>query len=111
MVWGPSGNLAAIALSFVQYYTHTLKLLASEAFIEILILLAHLSVVQSYVAGREEFQIVELFAGAARVSRLAKALGIRASALDKALCKGNNRDVTNCMDINTDAGFLLLVNI
>ena len=54
---------------------------------------------------------MELFAGAARVSRLGKALGLHAGALDKALCKGNNRDVTNCMDINTDAGFLLLIYI
>ena len=82
----------------------------SQAFIEILILLGHLSMVQAHASSAAEFQVVELFAGAARVSRLARALGLPCTALDKALCTGDNRAGTNSMDINTNAGFLFLAS-
>ena len=48
----------------------------------------------------EHFEVVEMFAGSARVSRLAKGLGKHAVALDKS--------IDGSMDLNTDAGFLLL---
>ena len=82
-----------------------------QAFIEILILLGHLSMVQAHAPSTAEFQVVELLAGTARVSRLSRALGLPCAALDKAMCKENNRTATNCMDINTSAGFLLLASL
>ena len=50
-----------------------------------------------------EYQVIEFFAGGARKSRLAKGLRLRSVALD--------RDFGASMDLNTPAGFLLLVSI
>ena len=49
-----------------------------------------------------EYQVIEFFAGGARTSRLAKGLRLRSVALD--------RDFGASMDLNTPAGFLLLVS-
>ena len=55
-----------------------------------------------------ETEVLELFGGAARVSRLARGMGWKSVSLDKSYDKGDNQRVCNAMDINTDAGFLLL---
>ena len=47
-----------------------------------------------------EFQVLEFFGGAARTARLARGCNLAAGSLD--------RDYSSTMDINTDAGFLLL---
>ena len=72
-----------------------------------MVLLGHLSSIQRKPFEKEA-QIVEIFAGAARISRLAKAMGLHAIALDKDYCSGNNKTKSNCMDVNTSAGFLFL---
>ena len=75
-----------------------------EAFIEILVLLLHL---QMFIdsAPPAEYEVVEMFAGQARVAKLAKSLlGISACALDKSYCDNH------AMDINSSAGFLRLVS-
>ena len=66
--------------------------------------------VQETAAKAGELEVVEMFAGAARVSRLAQALGLATVALDKVFCDGDNKSKTNCMDLNTSAGFLFLGN-
>ena len=76
---------------------------AEQAFIEIIILLGHLSLVAE-LSNNPEHEILELFAGSARISRLARAAGMCAAAVDKAYCKSKH----NGMDLNTSSGFLLL---
>ena len=63
--------------------------------------------VQDQLNKAPDMDVVEVFAGASRVSRLATSMGLKAVALDKLLCDGNNVSNTNCMDINTSASFLL----
>ncbi|CAE7231749.1 unnamed protein product [Symbiodinium sp. CCMP2592] len=68
-----------------------------NAFIQIMVLLASMDVARPC----EHFEVVEMFAGSARVSRLAKGLGKHAVALDKS--------IDGSMDLNTDAGFLFML--
>ncbi|CAE7244593.1 unnamed protein product, partial [Symbiodinium sp. KB8] len=67
------------------------------ALIEIMVLLASMDVARPC----EHFDVVEMFAGSSRVSRLAKGLGKHAVALDKS--------IDESMDLNTDAGFLFML--
>ena len=55
------------------------------------------------------YHVLDFFAGKARIARIAKSCGLAAAALDKDYCDGDNRKKTNSMDVNTNAGFLLLV--
>lgn len=54
-----------------------------------------------------EIEIMELFAGVARLTRLAKSLGIPAQAHDVTFDKGEFGK--SCMDISTAAGFSPLI--
>ena len=73
-----------------------------EALIEIIVLLGFLAIPGLHGHDpMEEYQVIEFFAGAARTARLAKALKLPSAALD--------RDFDPAMDLNTPAGFLLLV--
>ena len=69
----------------------------------VIFLLGHLDIGET---ASKPFEIIELFAGTAKIARMGKALGLSATALDKTYCSGDNKQTTNCMDINTDAGFL-----
>ena len=56
--------------------------------------------------GDHEFELLEFYAGAARIAKLYKGLGGSAAAMDKDFDKeGNNRTRNNSMDFNTSAGF------
>lgn len=56
--------------------------------------------------GDHEFEVLEFYAGAARLAKLCKSLGGSAAAMDKDYDKeGNNRTKNNAMDFNTSAGF------
>ena len=57
----------------------------------------------------DRYHIIELFGGQARICRLGKASGARVCSLDRTYCDGDNKKKTNAMDMNTDAGFVLLV--
>ena len=70
----------------------------TEAFVEIIILLGFLSM--PALRREKQYQVLEFFGGAARTARLAKGLKLKSGSLDKSY--------HNSMDINTDAGFLLL---
>ena len=70
----------------------------TEAFVEIIILLGFLSMPALH--REKQYQVLEFFGGAARTARLAKGLKLKSGSLDKSY--------HNSMDINTDAGFLLL---
>ena len=51
-------------------------------------------------------QVLELFAGQARISRLANAVGLRACALDAVYDKEAESINNSCFNINTDAGYV-----
>lgn len=52
--------------------------------------------------------LIEYFAGARRLCKLAHALGCKSVAMDKKYDDGDNRTKNNSMDINTSAGFVQL---
>ena len=57
----------------------------------------------------DRYQVIDMFAGKGRLAKMAKGLGLEAAALDRDYdTKGDNRRCSNCMDINTSGGFLLL---
>ena len=77
-----------------------------EAFIYIIIMLGHLNLLKPM----EHYQVIDMFAGRGRLAKLAKALGLQAAAVDSEYdSKGDNKRRSNCMDINTSGGFLLLL--
>ena len=56
-----------------------------------------------------EFEILEYYAGAARLARLGKASGVNVAAMDFLYDKGaDNRTKNNSHDMNTNAGFVFL---
>ena len=55
-----------------------------------------------------EYQVLEMFAGCARVSRLATACSLRAVAHDILFDDERHHHGKSCMNINEDAGFLFL---
>ena len=70
----------------------------------ILICLAKLSIVEE----KDHYRVLDFFSGRARVARIARKVGLASVAVDKDYCDGDNYAKTNSMDLNTDAGFLLL---
>ena len=58
---------------------------------------------------KDAVQVIDLFAGQARLAKLAAALGYVAVALDQAYDKdADNVKFSNSMDLCTSAGFVLL---
>lgn len=55
------------------------------------------------------FEIVEFYAGAARLAKICANLGGKAAAMDFLYDDGDNKSRNNAMDMNTSAGFLLLI--
>lgn len=62
-----------------------------------------------------QFQVVEFFAGRARISKMCSRLGLRTGSFDITYDKAGNWSTRNglpkrsCFDMNSDAGFLFLV--
>lgn len=57
---------------------------------------------------QDKYEILEFFAGERRLARLANDLGRPTASMDKMYDSANNIDATNCMDLNTSAGFTFL---
>ena len=57
---------------------------------------------------RSDWEVIEYFAGARRLCKLAHALGCKSVAMDTKYDDGDNRTKNNSMDINTSAGFVQL---
>ena len=58
---------------------------------------------------KDHLQVIDLFAGRARLARLARALGYAAVALDKDFdVIADNIKTANAMDLCTSAGFVSL---
>ena len=70
-----------------------------EVFITIIILLSWTTA----YAGRDAYDLIDLFAGAARVARATRAAGMKAAALDL-----NYHRKPQTFSINASAGFLCL---
>lgn len=63
----------------------------------------------SFNQDTDQYQVLEFYAGAARVSKLASNLGVRVAAMDKNYDTiGDNKKRNNAMDFNTSAGFTFL---
>lgn len=63
----------------------------------------------SFNQDTDQHQVLEFYAGAARVSKLASNLGVRVAAMDKNYDTiGDNKKHNNAMDFNTSAGFTFL---
>ena len=59
-----------------------------------------------------EYEVLEFYAGAARLAKLAQARGKNAAAMDFLYdTKGDNHTKNNSMDMNTSAGFTFLIPI
>ena len=57
-----------------------------------------------------EYEVLEFYAGKARLAKLAKALGKNSAAMDFVYdTKGDNSTKNNSMDMNTSAGFTFLI--
>ena len=77
-----------------------------EAFVKLVVLVSMMTIFEP----EKELVYLELFAGRARLTRLARSLGYPAKAHDFAfdIEAKNNLDRNNCMDLTSDAGYLLL---
>ena len=75
--------------------------LTFEAFVSLVLCLSFLPA--AYL-DTKHYDIVEIFAGAARISRGARVLGRRSCAVDLEY-EGKGGCKRGCMDITTDAGF------
>ena len=69
----------------------------TEVFVALIILTAHLNL----GLDNSDFQILELFAGTRRISRLATSIGLNAAAHDVLYDEGNAHN------INSSSGFVL----
>lgn len=71
----------------------------------IIFLIGHLTMVN--LDGN--FEILEFYAGAARLAKISANLGGKAAAMDYLFDDGDNKTRNNAMDMNTSAGFLPLI--
>ena len=109
------GTLPAILDTYGAKFSSVQELLLSvpfpqrskpEAFVKLVLLVSMMSVFEP----EKELVYLELFAGRARLTRLARSLGYPAEAHDLSFDveAKNNLDRNNCMDLTSDAGYLLL---
>lgn len=81
-------------------------MLSAKAFVKLVLFVSWLSIVEP----DKELVFLELFAGTARLTKLAKALGFAAEGHDITYDKHPEKHGgNNAMDITGDAGYLLLV--
>lgn len=61
---------------------------------------------------KSEYEILEFYAGQARLAKMATALGVKSAAMDFLYDpEGDNRTKNNSMDMCTSAGFVFLIRI
>ena len=78
----------------------------TQVFVVIILLIGYLDVVDMT---KNEYDVLELYAGQQRLVKLAKGLGMRTAAMDRDYdTLGDNRSKNNAMDMNTSAGFVFL---
>ena len=78
--------------------------MAAKEFILLVLLICFLTLLKK----EDRFQIIDLFAGQARLAKLAAGLGLSAVALDRAFDSADNPAQSNSMDLCTNAGFVSL---
>lgn len=67
-------------------------------------MLGHLECVD---VNKDQYHVVEFYAGAARLAKLTSGIGGSATAFDRTYDKdGDNKKKRNAMDFNTSGGFL-----
>lgn len=80
----------------------------AKVFIVTILLLGHLEFVDMDGPG-PQYEILELYAGQARLAKMANALGVSSAAMDFLFdAEGDNKTKNNCQDMCTSGGFLLL---
>lgn len=78
----------------------------SKVFLVIILLVAHLDIVDTEL---NSYEVLEFYAGAARLAKISAALGVKSAAMDILYDEGDNKKKNNAMDMNTSAGFLFLI--
>ena len=80
--------------------------LSSKAFIFLVLLIGYCRLAEH----KDHFQVIDMFAGQARLAKLGHGLGLNVAAMDRMYDKiGDNKKTSNCMDLGTDGGFARLV--
>ena len=83
---------------------------SAQVFVVCILLLGHLSFVDPEKTEHEtQYEILEFYAGQARLAKMASALGVPSAATDFLYDDGDNKHKNNSMDMCTSAGFLLLI--
>lgn len=78
----------------------------SKVFVITILLIGHLDMCDMSM---ERYQVLEFYAGAARLAKLSRNLGLASAAMDIVYDqKGNNRQLNNAHDMNTSGGFVSL---
>ena len=73
-----------------------------------ILLIGHLTLVD---VTKNEYSILEFYAGEKRLAKLGAALGEKTAAMDVLYDKmGDNINTNNCMDMNTSGGFTFLTD-
>lgn len=100
LLWSKRGSVTIGSPS--QHTAH------AKVFIVLILLIGHLNVVK-WENPREEYDILEFYAGQARLARLGKAMGLHVAAMDFLMdTEGDNKRKNNATDMNTSAGFVFL---
>lgn len=79
-----------------------------KVFIIIVLLAGHLGMVDM----NSNYEVLEYYAGAARLAKISSSFGVKTAAMDIIYdLEGDNKTKNNSMDMNTSAGFLPLISI
>ena len=78
----------------------------SKVFVITILLIGHLQICDMTM---DKYQVLEYYAGAARLAKLSRNLGLPSAAMDIIYDReGDNKRVNNAHDLNTSAGFVSL---
>ena len=84
---------------------------STQAFILLILLVGNLTIVDMENPA-SHYEVLEYYAGTARLARLGKAMGINVAAMDSLYdVAGDNRKKNNSHDLNTSAGMVSLYQI
>lgn len=78
----------------------------TQVFVVIILLIGYLDMVDMT---KNEYDVLELYAGQQRLVKLAKGLKMKTAAMDRDFdTLGDNKSKNNAMDMNTSGGFVFL---
>ena len=84
---------------------------SAQAFILLILLIGNLTIVD-FENPAAEYEVLEYYAGTARLARLGKAMGLNVAAMDSLYdVAGDNRKKNNSHDLNTSGGMVFLYQL